>query len=277
MRKPKASLTTGKPTDTPLDVRRQGLLEQLAQEFPLGFFHPEESISILFAPLDIAKRAITAARIRLLMRKEVSYSLDRPFNQRPVSVLRPTHVLSKLNRGRTFPPVVPQSLPKTLQSLTDTLDQLREENARSVPPHLLLDQLATTLKLDWSVAAALLLSIKIITRPFDENDLVIVREARQFWIRYSEARAQFVAFLQFSTVNSLQGDWGLVSREQLLNLLPGLILPDHCERRSFLTNYVHNVPCLDLHSTTSLPLARHPFPAEYNPLVFGRPRRLALN
>jgi hypothetical protein len=157
------------------------------------------------------------------------------------------------------------------------LAELREQSLRGVPPHLLLDRLATGLSIKWPVAAQLLRNTNIIVEPIDDEIILAVEEARGFWIHYSEARARFDAFLRMRSLISPAGDWGLFSHEQLHAILSNLTLPDHCQRRrGYLTNYIHSEQCLDIHGPTSLPLVRHPFPAEFNPLVFGRPPRLAL-
>ncbi len=70
------------------------------------------------------------------------------------------------------------------------------------------------------------------------------------------------------------GDAAFFDRGGLEALLPGAILPDHWQRRQFVTNYLTEPTgaCLDLYSANGMPLVRHPFLSAFNPLFFGRPR-----
>jgi hypothetical protein len=258
--------------------RRQQLLLHLAREFPPGIFSPTESMAILFGPLDLAKRAMEAARVGLVIGRTGMYSLNQPSEQNgSILVPRPSHTLSRLNRGCVFPPNVPPVLQIRSPRLTVVLNDLRKESAQNVPPLLLLDRLATGLNLNWLVAAKLLGDTKIISQPIDELDIIITRRARQFWIRYAEGRAGFGAFIRIKRARLSAGDWALFSHQQLEALLPNVILPDHARRSNYLSNYIHGGDCLDLYSETWLPLVRHPFPSRFNPLVFGRAKQLTFN
>jgi Predicted ATP-dependent Lon-type protease len=77
------------------------------------------------------------------------------------------------------------------------------------------------------------------------------------------------------SVPGATSDLAFFDRRGLEALLPGVILPDHCRRREFITNYLaeSDPPCVDLYSASWLPLVRHPFISTLNPLLFGHPSK----
>jgi len=259
---------------------RHELLTMIAQEFPPEIFLSHETVMLLFGNLWAAKRVVESARLRLWMKQYGVYSL--PQAEQMGHVLpppRPIHTLSRLNRSSiVYPPLVgPQIQLKSLR-VGDILEIVREQSALKVPPHCLVDLLVSAGQLSWEAAAQLLLRSDIITRPFDVYDLDYTRRAREFWNFYAAARVGFRVLVQSNQLPLWPGDWALFAHMELESLLPAVVLPDHCRRSQYVTNYLHQVDeaCLDLYSATMLPLVRHPFPTRFNPLVFGKPRPLPL-
>jgi hypothetical protein len=65
-------------------------------------------------------------------------------------------------------------------------------------------------------------------------------------------------------------DLAYFTRDELHELLPGVVLPDHHDRLEFLARFVWGTECaVDLYNLQGRPLVTHPFEPRYNPLVFG--------
>lgn len=176
--------------------------------------------------------------------------------------------LSRLNRSKVFPPLLrPNAMLVTVQ-LNEVLEILTWAREDGVLWPRLLDVLVASSGISWDSAASLLM------RHFDlriENDLIpIVSQARHFWQRYGEGRARARMLQTIQRMPPWEGDWAHFDREEFALLLPGAILPDHCERHDFLTNYIHQGDEQTLHvcDLRGRPVFQHPFPARFqSPLL----------
>ena len=256
--------------------RHQEFLREVAAEFTPEVFLPEEAAAILFGRLETGKRVIKGARLRLLMNKSETHSLPPLPRQEAegLALPRPVCTLSRLNRTKVFPPLLPPSIKVQTLRFTEILDLVRAHSLRGAPSHRLLDLLVAGSGLSWLTSAELLVKRQIIGRPIDAEDVETTRQARLFWTLYSEGRARCLALARANEIPSRSGDWAFFDHPQLAALLPGIILPDHCRRREYLTLYASADECLDAYSVSGLPLVRHPFLRRFNPLIFGKLRRL---
>src|SRR5260370_388612 len=134
----------------------------------------------------------------------------------------------------------------------------------------MLDLLAGS-GLSWATAS--ILFERLTGQRLDEADIAATKDARMFWTVFSEGRARYAALVKIKEVKLWRGDFGYFDCQQLHNLLPGVILADHFERRQFLVSFTREEEAsADLYTITYQPLCRHPFPAKFNPLIFGRPK-----
>jgi len=184
---------------------------------------------------------------------------------------RPVCTLSRLNRSTVFPPLVVPKIECSELSLSKIINFVRQRHTADVRSHLLLDFLSTASGLSVATCAELLVAEKIIEEPLDPIDIAATCAARLFWTLYAEGRALYSEMVAERNVPRATGDFGFFDRYGLEALLPGAILPDHCRRREFITNYLaeSDSSCLDLYSVTGLPLVRHSFSSTLNPLLFG--------
>ena len=183
-----------------------------------------------------------------------------PFNETAQKDLpkapSPVALLSRLNRSRVLPQLVPPNPPK-VSTLQDGLTLARSQHLAGETHSHLLDRLAAT-GLSWDLSAKLLTQIAGIV--FDADEVDAVAEARLFWTLFAEARARYRWFVDCKNGRRWTGDWGYFHAEELDCLLPGLILADHFRRREFLAQYTHSAhPYLELYNIKGKPLCRHLF------------------
>lgn len=255
---------------------KRRLLCEIADQFTAGTFLPEEAAALLFGRVETVKRIMKAVRLRQRMMKSGFYFLPVP--QRPRSgppPMRPVCTLSRLNRSTVFPPLVIPKIECSELSLTKIINFVRQHHTADVRSHLLLDFLATASGLSVATCAELLVAEKIIEEPLDPIDIAATCAARLFRTLYAEGRALYSEMVAERNVPRATGDFGFFDRCGLEALLPGAILPDHCRRREFITNYLaqSDPSCLDLYSVSGLPLVRHPFISTLSPLLFGHPSK----
>ncbi len=255
---------------------RRRLLCEIADQFTVDAFLPEEAAALLFGRVETAKRIMKAVRLRQRMMETGAYSL--PVRQRPRSgppPMRPVRTLSRLNRSTGFPSLVVPKIECSELSLTKIINFVRQRRAAGAPSHCLLDLLSTASGLSVATCAELLVAEKIIEEPLDPIDIAATCAARLFWTLYAEARALHSEMVADGNVPRATGDLAFFDRRGLEALLPGVILPDHCRRREFITNYLaeSDPPCVDLYSASGLPLVRHPFISTLNPLLFEHPSK----
>jgi hypothetical protein len=256
---------------------KEMVLREIAAEFPAHIFTPEEAAAISLGRLENVRRAIENARLRLVMERSHLYFLTAPPPKSDDGPARPRPVaaLSQLNRAKVFPPLVSPATRTYHVSVIDLIDIIHHRRQTGEPPHRLLDLLVCSSGLSWMTCAELLLHEKVIARALDPVDVEATRQARFFWTLYGEGRARHAALIELKKVPLCPGDWAHFNHRQLEALLPGIVLPDHCRRRQYLSNYLtKGEATVDLYNVDGQPIVRHPFLPKFNPLTFGKPRQL---
>ena len=248
-------------------------LIKLANEVSPELLTEEESLKVLAGRVETLKRILINVRRRMLLTggaSEPRLSSPSAVGTKPAPS-RPVPVLSYLNRSKVYPPLLPPEYGISEVSFSKTLEQVEQRKAQDTPPHQLLDELVTASRLTWKTGADLLFNHHVIDRPIADKEIELVRRTRRFWTLYNDGRARYRTRVQLSEINSWSGDWAVFERAQLEQLLPDIILPDHFERREFLTRYIvlEKEACLDVHARNGKPLFKHPFPSKFDPLTFG--------
>ena len=70
----------------------------------------------------------------------------------------------------------------------------------------------------------------------------------------------------------VSGEWAWFDERDLALLLPGVIVPTRLKRHEYLTNWISTprAVSLDVYAGADCEaLFQHPFPPEFNPLIFG--------
>jgi hypothetical protein len=256
-------------------LRRQKFLSTVLARFSPESLFPDEATALLFGRLETARRTAEAVTLRLLVNEFGVQSISCPASSEKEGIIapRPNCTLSRLNRSRVFPPLVPSTRAVREVCFAKLLQLVRCQSERGAPPHELLDSLANS-GLGWLTCAQLLLDHGIIPRPIDPEEVEATQKARLFWTRYGEGMARYDAMVRGNKLDARCGDWAFFNHWQLESLLPGNVLADHFRRRQYVTNYFQAPECsVDVYSLTGVPLFKHPFPEKFNPLVFGRARR----
>jgi hypothetical protein len=253
-------------------ITKAEFLRQLAREIPAESFLPVEAAALVFGRLETARRIGRKAQIRLLMERSGIYSFPcRAQSENLYAPPRPSPSLSRLNRSAVFPPLLLPETTLPTVNLSAILGIVKRAHVMGESWPRLLDLLVTSSGLSWRTAARLLEGMT--GRSIADGEITTVAQARQFWLLYAEGRARAVVLQTAKEMPVWRGDWAYFDREQFRALLPGAILPDHCERHEYLANYIHvaEQQGLDVYSLTAQPLFKHPFPLR---LVRCRPRRL---
>jgi hypothetical protein len=245
---------------------RIDLLLPLAGEISGESFSPTEAAAFCFGRRELARRILRRVWLRARVEKSGILALGyRPQEQNLPARPRPAPVLSKLNRSPVFPPLVlPEATHPSVQFF-EILEIVRQAHVEGQSWPRLLDVLVTSAGVDWLTGAIVLK--KIIGCIVPEEEIAIVAGARQFWRHYAEGRARMVALQTARELPVWHGDWAHFDRGQFADLLPGAVLPDHCERHEFLANYLHEEPGLDFYSMIGQPLFRHPFTPRFRALT----------
>jgi hypothetical protein len=256
--------------------RRRRLLQQAFTLIVPEAFSPEESFQLVFGSSLDARRAFNRASRRQEVRPLAKEALAQPgANLRDLTfLLRPTRVLSRLNRSAVFPPLVLNDYQIDEVSISRILAALRRD-CETYPPHRLLDAFATASGLSWEDCADLLLSYRLIPVPIGPEDINATRRARLFWNLYEEGRARYAALVAQQLIPPLAGDWASSEKSELERLLPGILIPGRFKRDEYLMNWIGDAISfsLDVHvGSNGAPLFQHRFFDNFNPLVFGRPR-----
>jgi hypothetical protein len=247
-------------------------LRQLASEIPAELFSPVEAAALMFGRLETARRVKHKVRLRLMMERSCIHSVPyRAQNENLSTLPRPSPSLSRLNRSAVFPPLLLPDATLPTVNLTAILEVVKRAHAMGESWARLLDLLVSSSGLNWRTAARLL--EEMTDRSITDSEITAVAQARQFWLLYAEGRACARALQTAKAIPVWRGDWAYFDREQFCALLPGAILPDHCERHEYLTNYIHasEEQGLDVYSLSAQPLFKHPFPLHLEPC---RPRPL---
>ena len=256
--------------------RRQKFLAKATVSVAPEIFSPEEATDLLFGSLTSAKRALRCAERRQVVAPADELCAPPPAqnSENLPAASQPVRVLSRLNRSSIFPPLVSDEVEVHAPSVNEILAtfQLKYQDTRA---HRLLDAFATASGLSGEVCAEILLSRRLITKPIDCDDLAATRSAREFHNRYGQGRARYAVFMAAMKVQEFQGDWAYFGDDQFQDLLPGIIVPTKLKRDHYFTNWVSsdNHSGVDVYTApTRLPLFRHPFSDDFNPLFFGKPR-----
>lgn len=261
---------SGSPTTKKLPLNRAGrrsveraeFLRALAEKITADSLSPIEAAAVAFGRLDTARRAARRAWIRKLVEEAGIHALPPGAETGVLSApVRPAPVLSRLNRSwGVFPPLLAPESTLATTKLTEILALIRRRHVRGEPWPRLLDVLASSSAVTWETAATLL--EPVIGRNLVDEEIAIVARTRSFWRLYAQGRARLAALQATKELPVWKGDWGYFDRGQFAALLPGAVLPDHCERAEFLTRYFHQEEpaAVDLHGIGGEPLCRHPFP-----------------
>ena len=252
-------------------ISKTEFLQEIAGEVRPELFWPEEAGAVLFGRLESARRAVEKVHLRALMTQAGQYWLARPQNDEGLHTPpRPVHILSRLNRSSSvFPPILMPE-PITAVNLREMVDLVHHLYRLGGPLPILLDGFASC-GISWSAAAILL--AQTTGELMSDREVEIIAQTRLFWVLFGEARSRYSALARLNNQPRWRGDWGFFKRSELEALLPSLTLADHFERREFLANYtLKGEASVDLYTITCRPLCRHPFPAKFNPLIFGRPK-----
>lgn len=235
---------------------------------------PQEAIGVIFGRVETARRCTETALVRQIMSESATFALPISNGGSGDEPPRPKHTLSRQNRSRVFPPIVaPESriVSVRVQEIKAAALDARRHNE---PAHRLLDLVATSASVSWTIAAKLV--DQWVGEKVDDTLVDATAAARKFWELMAQARARFFALRLIRPLPNWQGDLGHVTAQQLNEMLPGLILADHFQRREFVINYVHQdcEPALHLYTVRGDPLVVHPFLAAFCPLRFGRAREV---
>jgi hypothetical protein len=176
-------------------------IHQVVAEVPPGFLYPEQAAGILFGRLETARRAVEKARLEYLMRacREYSRPLPRGENKNLELPPIPSHVISRLNRSKVFPPILSPDQP-AIAKLSELYDTVREAYRLELPNSRMLDLLAGS-GLSWATAA--MVFEKLTGQRLDEADIAATKEARMFWTVFSEGRARYAALVKIKEVEAL--------------------------------------------------------------------------
>lgn len=268
---PKATRSTRATTRRLQKQTKEEFLREIAAQIPEDLSEAE-AVGILLGRLETARRAFRSARLRQGMREVGVDFLPIPdaHNSTLPAPVPPKAILSYLNRSRIWPCLVPPE-PTSKVPLTELLQVIRDRHRSGEPWYRLLDLLVTGAGMPWQSGAKILRNLT--GQIIEDDDFTMVAQARSFWVHFGEGRARLFILAKAQDITLPgAGDWAHFERSQLESILPGAIWPDHCQRREYLVNFIHDPQeaRLDLYSPSGLGLCRHPFPAAFNPVSFGR-------
>ena len=256
-------------------VRRwKDCVERALSTIDPEIFLTQEVGDLLLGSLTESKRAYRRAQrrqaltCRLLPEPSGAIETDR------IVVAQPNRILSRLNRSNLFPSLVSPVTVIQEPSVSRIVEILRWA-VPSMPPHRLLDALATASGFSWEDSAEILLGSRLVSAAIAPDVISATRAARDFWRAYSAGRERFANLVANGAVANLSGDWASFEHSQIEALLPGIVVPTRLRRHDYLTNAIHagGEFCLDVHAgLDGRPLFRHPFPNTFSPLHYGRPR-----
>jgi hypothetical protein len=255
--------------------RRRRCIQSAILTIDPNVFSNQEVVDLLVGSLTEAKRARCRAKRRELFTRCPLGDLSRTIRSDDSAViLRPHRVLSRLNRSKIFPALVPTSSAIREPSITRLLDILRSAVAVT-PPHRLLDIVATGCGFSWGDSAAILLGSGLISKPLTPEIIEATYTARGFWKQYRAGEERFRNLVANGDMANLAGKWAVFEHDQFEALLPGIVVPTRLRRHDYLTNPVWKSGelSLDVHAgLDAQPLFQHPFPNAFNPLHYGQPR-----
>ena len=251
--------------------RRRVLLRNAFGSSGLEPFSSAELFQLMFGSSRAARLTLTRSRCRSGVR---AFAKKSRIHQ-PPSLPRPNRVLSRLNRSSVFPPLV--SNDDLIQEVAIGKILAAVQHHRTIhSPHRLLDQLAVASGFPLATCADLLYATRLVDQKIDNHEVEATRQARLFWNRFRHGRARYARLLVKGQIPQLAGDWALFENSDFEQLLPGIVIPTRLQRHEYLTSWVREGDSFSLDVYAGLdgaPLFRHPFPEQFNPLFFGRPRR----
>ena len=254
--------------------RRQNFFTQIGPTLVPEHLSSQEASDLLFGSLIEAKRVVRNAQRRQVTASVEGCYLPATINNEELPLAtRPARILSRLNRSSVFPPLLAEGIEIEGLKVDEILTALRSH--QDAPAPSLLDALATASGLSWDLCARILFHQKLVTKPIDENDIAAIQSAREFHNRYGEGRARYAVLSAGGKIEEFQGDWAYFDHDQILELLPGIIVPTKLKRHQYLTNLVANGKCssIDVYAAPKgVPLFQHPFFDDLNPLFFGKPK-----
>lgn len=254
---------------------RENFLKEVAASVRPEILSPKDAAEILFLDLKSARQAVVKARRRAAMDRAAVQTVSSIPGELSLAPPRPEHILSRLNRAAVFPPLVVQQNRVESGCLDEIIHFLSRPDARELPAPQLLDELVAASGISWENCAELLFLKRIVTSQIDLQCIDATRRARLFWNLFATGRERYVTLASIAEIPRWNGDWAFFDRAQLEALLPNIILPRKFRREEYLANYIEAIPhgdsSLDLHlMPNGLPLFRHPFLGEFNPLSFGK-------
>ena len=267
---------TGKPGARRSSPGRAEVLRELTKEIPPEFFSPAEAAAIVFGRLELASRVARRVRLRLLVETMRIAAPDcHHRGAHAAAPARPMACLSRLNRSCVFPPLLLPTPRLPTVKLNDILQVVRRAHRQGTAWPRLLDLLCTSSGVSWRTAAILL--AKITGGRLEDEAVIAVAQARQFWRVYTEGSERMAALQAAGELPLWYGMWAHFDRGEFGSLLPGVVLPDHYERHEYLTNYAQagEDEAVDVYSVRGQPLFRHPFTREFQPLLASRSGVLA--
>jgi hypothetical protein len=233
----------------------------------------QEVGDLLLGSLTESKRAYRRAQRRQALTCRLLPEPSGAIEMERVVVAQPNRILSRLNRSNVFPSLVSPVTVIQEPSVSRIVEILRWA-VPSMPPHRLLDALATASGFSWEDSAEILLGSRLVSAAIAPNVISVTRAARDFWRAYSAGRERFANLVANGGVANPSGDWASFEHSQIEALLPGIVVPTRLRRHDYLTNAIHagGEFCLDVHAGLEVrPLFRHPFPNAFSPLHYGRP------
>lgn len=253
--------------------RRREFVRSAVTEIRADSFTDEEAADLLFSDLRSAKRAAArAARRQLTARAQ-------PSDQRragagggpPANIPRPQRQLSRLNRTRVFPPLVPP-LVDVLATRAVSVVELLKHCGRNWPASRRLDALAYQTGLSLQSSADILFACRLTPAPLRRSEIAAVAEARRFWRAYELGRARYRALVATKITRPVAGDWAHFEHVGLECALPRLTVPRRLRRHEYLINVVELTDSIELDvydAATVQPLFSHSFPQKFSPVRFG--------
>jgi hypothetical protein len=256
--------------------RRRRLAQQTIASLGSETLSPEECFALIFGSARQARCAANRASRRLAIfgsDATVFRNLAQSRGQAGCRE-RPIRQLSRLNRSSVFPPLLSEQVAVDARSVSDILAVLRRDYA-GLPPHQLMDAFATASGFGFEVSAEILFAYGVISHTIDPNDVAVTRDARTFWDHYNAGRVRYSTLAANASLRGPEGDWAYFESRDLDLLLPGVLIPTRLRRHHYFTNWISadSAFSLDVYAgSTGESLFQHPFPYEFNPLVFGTGR-----
>ena len=173
---------------------------------------------------------------------------------------RPTRRLQKSRRGLLpgrFSAPAPPALARPY-SHDETFKALRALAQRSYCRLRMLELMKNVTRIELKFCATILGTITGV--PYKKREIAAFERIGMFHSFYYAGQENYAVLVMEDGLERAEGDWALLEHDDLLNLLPGLRIPDRLVRREYLlrlhTGEFGNLTCLDIHSLSYAPLVR---------------------